>query len=379
MGRYIVPIVALLLSCGSAQFRSHQDGETEEADAFAENSTDTEIMAEGLEGSGADNLAAGTMTKDASGGEIFPVGIVGRKLDILLVIDNSTTMNRVNMRLSEKIAPLLSEISTSDWQIAVTTSTKTDCLRGILTNGKHGDEEFKEIVSKVHSKYLSRRDLISSNSEQVVRMATRALQGMPLAKNAGQGIDIDCRGAKQHWVREGSMLVVLLISDEDADDPHHEIENRCENLSCIDAFYEQLSRLREPHVSAKVYGIVDKRANHTQREASHPSFNRSDLYLQWRDAVEGKPLFDYHHALYNGTNINDLGIILGKVSAHMSSALQNVFVLSNTYDDRAMVTLIKSEGNSVMLSHDTYMLTRKTLVIDPDQLVGAVSVRIERH
>ena len=370
MSRYVVPIAVLLFSCGDAQFSAGQeeDNSTEEA---------ATITAESLAGSSADSLSTGAMTKDESEAEVFNVGVVDRKLDILIVVDNSTTMNTANMQLSEKIAPLLSKISASDWQIAITTSTITDCLRGILKKGKSNLKEFKEIVSKVHAKYLSPADYQSSHNEQVVKMATRALQGTPLATNAGQNLDIDCRGETQHWVRADSMLVVLMISDEDAHDPTHRPQNRCDNLSCIDALYEHLSSIRVPHVSAKIYGILDGRANYSTE--SHPSFNKNILYLQWRDPYENKPLFDYHHALYNQKRQpNNLGVVLQKISTNISESLQNVFVLKNNYDeDEVTVTLSNADGSTAELQHNAYTLTNNTLVIDPDQLIGVKSVEVQ--
>ena len=376
MTRYIVTICVVLFSCGEAEFGMHQDedaGSAEGVDVIAES------WARAAAGSGGEgSFAAGKMNAMGELVEFFHVGVVDRALDILIVIDNSTTMNIPNTELSEKIAPLISKISASDWQIAITTSTITDCLRGLLIKGKDDLAKFKEIVSKVHSKYLSQTDRASSNNEQVVKMATRALQGMPLAKNAGQNVDIDCSGNKEHWVRANSMLVVLLISDEDAHDSTHQPENRCDNLSCVDAFYNHLSSIRVPHVSAKIYGILDGRANHA--DSSHPSFNRNILYLQWRDAQTGLPLFDYHHTLYYGkTNVlNNFNVMLRKISANISQALQNVFVLANSYHtNNISVTRINNDTSTEELPPDTYTLTDHTLVIDPDQLYEAAKIKVQ--
>ena len=371
MIRYIFPIVTLLFSCGTAQLHFNQDDDSADKD----------------------DLSSGTMsTGEGDNFEVFQVGVTDRKLDILIVVDNSTTMDTANTQLSEKITPLISEISASDWQIAVTTSTITDCLRGILTKGKSDLGEFKEIISKVHSNYLSSIDRASSNNEQVVKMARRALEGMALAKNAGKNIDIDCRGEKQHWLRSNSLLVVIMITDEDADDPTHPhgglppsdphgnpSDYRCENLSCIDDFYTYLSKIRLPHVSAKIYGILDKSENGST--SVHSSFNRSDRYLQWRDKTENKPLFDYHHDLYEqGTRtLNDFDVVLKKISANISDTLQNTFVLKNTYDkDTAQVILTKADSSTEKLPLSAYTINNKTLVIDQDQLIEATQVRIEK-
>ena len=376
MLKYVISVVALLFSCGVQQLNLNQD--TASSD---KNSSDKNQLSSSEMTAGEGNIF-----------EVFRVEITDKKLDILIVVDNSTTMNHANMELKEKIAPLLSEISASDWQIVVTTSTITDCLRGIMKKDESDLGKFKDIIGKVHSQYLSSNDLASSNNEQVVKMARRALAGMPIAKNVGRQSDIDCRGAKQHWLRPNSLLVVLMITDEDAEDPTHphgglppsdpqgnRSDYRCDNLSCIDDFYAYLSTLRVPHVSAKIYGILDKSYNGVSPRNS--SYSRSDLYLQWRDTKNTKPLFDYHHALYQHgtTKLNDFNVVFRKISADMSSSLRNTFVLKNSYDtSTAKVILTKADNSTVELSPHTYTINNKTLVIDAEQLVGAAQVRIQR-
>ena len=324
--------------------------------------------------------------------EIFSVEITTKKLDILIVVDNSTTMNSANRELGEKIAPLISEISISDWQIVVTTSTITDCLRGIVKKGEGSLEKFKAIIDKVHSKYLSVNDLDSSNNEQVVKMARRALEGMPIAKNVGnRTTDINCRGERKRWLRPNSLLVVLMVTDEDADDesqPHGGLpavdpdgdpsDYRCENSSCIDDFYSYLSTIRVPHVSAKIYGILDKRKN--DLPPSGYGYHRSNLYLQWRDE-ENKPLFDLHHDLYQSGayNLNNFDVIFKEISKNISTSLQNTFVLKNTYDpDTTQVILTKTDNSTMELSPSTYTINSKTLKINPDQLREARQVKIQK-
>lgn len=376
MLKSVISVVALLFSCGVQQLNFSQDTTSSDKNSSDENQLSSSEMTSG----------------EGDIFEIFRVEITDKKLDILIVVDNSTTMNDANMHLKDKIAPLLSEISASDWQIVVTTSTITDCLRGIMKKDESDLRKFKDIIGKVHSQYLSRTDLSSSNNEQVVKMARRALAGMPLAQNVGSNLDIDCRGAKQHWLRPNSLLVVLMITDEDAEDPTHPhgglprsdpqgnpADYRCDNLSCIDDFYADLSKLRVPHVSAKIYGILDKNNNGVSPRNS--SYNRSDLYLQWRDKTNAKPLFDYHHALYQQgtTKLNDFDMVFKKISADMSSSLRNTFVLKNNYDtSTAKVILTKADNSTVELSPRTYKINNKTLVIDANQLVRAAQVRIQR-
>ena len=380
-------VFTLLFSCSSYQFDSGQEA----TNGGNNNSISSELTAD-QSPTTSEMIIEQFPARSGEGFEVFSVEITTKKLDILIVVDNSTTMNRANMALGEKITPLISEISTSNWQIVVTTSTITDCLRGIIKQGEGSLDAFKEIINKVHSKYLSVNDLDSSNNEQVVKMARRALEGMPIAQNVGnRTTDIDCRGERKRWLRPDSLLVVLMVSDEDADDesqPHGGLpivdpdgdpsDYRCENSSCIDDFYSYLSTIRVPHVSAKIYGIFDKRKN--DLAPSGYGYHRSNLYLQWRDN-ENRSLFDLHHDLYQADTyiLNDFDVIFKEISKNISTSLQNTFVLKNTYDaDTTRVILTKTDNSTVELSPSTYTINNKTLKINRDQLRETTKVKIQK-
>lgn len=375
-------MVALCSACGTQRF------------VLAPNTDDSDDPIHTEKSSGEEDSSV----KKGGVFEVFPVEISVKKVDILIVVDNSTTMNSANMELKEKIAPLISEISASNWQIAVTTSTITDCLRGIMKKGESNLGEFKEIIGKVHSRYLSSTDLDSSNNEQVVKMAKRALEGMPIAKNAGnKSVNIDCSDKKQHWLRPDSLLVILMITDEDVDDLGHPYgglptsdrngnpadyrcctDPSCKQRSCIDDFYDYLSTIRVPHVSAKLYGILDNRDNGTTRTNS---YNRSDLYLQWRDSKKQQPFFDAVHNLYlpTRTELNNFDIIFKKISANISSSLENIFVLKKVYDPKTtQVILTKTDNSKETLPPDTYTIDDKVLEINEKRLIDVRQIRIEK-
>ena len=194
-----------------------------------------------------------------------------------------------------------------------------------------------------------------------------------------------------------------MITDEDADDPLHpegglhvdpnrkkDDDYRCKESTCIDEFYDYLSTIgREPHVGAKIYGILDTSMNDIQHP-DYPSYFRSNRYLEWRDKKDN-PLFDFHHELYrsntneldfnvifNTRKLNDFDVILKKISADSSSSLRSTFALKNTYEKTARVTLTKSDNSTVELSPQAYIINGKTLkIIDPEQLAGATQVKIQ--
>ena len=102
--------------------------------------------------------------------------------------------------------------------------------------------------------------------------------------------------------------------------------------------------------------------------------------MQWRDS-KGKPLFDYHHDLYqlDSTDLNDFDEIFNRISADISNSLRNTFLLKNTYDlNTTKVILTKDDDSTMELSPNVYTITDKTLVIDPEQLVKGAQVRIQR-
>ena len=62
-------------------------------------------------------------------------------LDILVVIDNSGSMEEEQRNLSSKLLPLLSYVSESDWKIGVVTTDKADgCLRDVIRKNQQNPE-----------------------------------------------------------------------------------------------------------------------------------------------------------------------------------------------------------------------------------------------
>lgn len=70
-------------------------------------------------------------------------------LDILIVVDDSGSMAEEQKNLSNKLEPLLSEISGSDWKIGViTTSRGQSRLRAVISRGdRNADEVFRLAVT----------------------------------------------------------------------------------------------------------------------------------------------------------------------------------------------------------------------------------------
>lgn len=124
--------------------------------------------------------------------ENFSQGITNTKLDIMVVIDNSSSMAEEQENLSTKLNPLLEEVADSDWQIAVVTTDPTDtCLRTLI---KKGDANY-------YSKFR-RAVTAGTGGTHIERGLLQAVRGL---KGCSSG----------SWIRDDSALAILIVSDED--------------------------------------------------------------------------------------------------------------------------------------------------------------------
>lgn len=122
-------------------------------------------------------------------------GVIG-KADILIVVDNSDSMEKEQKNLSTKLSSLLSSLKDIDWQIGVVSTTvKTEnkadkCEIDIIKSSENDIESrFVKAVSKGTS---------GATNEQGIRQAVNGLK---------------C--PQKPWVRGDSTVAVLILSDED--------------------------------------------------------------------------------------------------------------------------------------------------------------------
>ena len=153
-------------------------------------------------------------------------------LDLLIVVDNSRSMEQEQLNLSKRLGALLLKINDSDWRMnVVTTDPKDGCSRAIL---KKGDPDLAKKFE------LAVTPGVEGNGfEEGIRMAVEGLS---------------CQTAD--WVRPNSSVAVLFVSDED---------NCSQNgVDCKGSGYEQPEALIEffekkmariPGKTSRVYGI----------------------------------------------------------------------------------------------------------------------------
>ncbi len=112
-------------------------------------------------------------------------------LDLLIVVDNSGSMDKEQDNLAKRLSALLQHIDESDWRInVVTTDPKDGCSRALL---KKGDPDLMKSFEAAVTPGIK-----GSGHEEGIRMSVEGLS---------------CKGVD--WVRPNSSLAILMVSDED--------------------------------------------------------------------------------------------------------------------------------------------------------------------
>jgi hypothetical protein len=220
---------------------------------------------------------------------------IGGTLDIMVVVDNSGSMNEEQLNLANKLDPLLTYLQGADWRIAVnTTDPNQGCVNALITSADSDPAQaFSDAVTA---------GINGSGNERGILQAVSGLQA-------------DC--VNTGWIRESSSIAVLIISDEDncsAAGAH------CPNQPYNSEQYliDYLSSIRNIRSEARVYGII-----------SHPSAPCSTAYNtshQYAAAIEqtGGAFGDICQSDYTNT--------LEQISGNMASILNGQFTLTQIPD-----------------------------------------------
>ena len=399
---------------------------------------------------GADNNA-GEITQ-----QVKPI-ITGRPLDILLVIDSSRSMEVVHDTLSKKLRPLLEKVKDSDWRIVITTATFTDCLRAVIDkDDKNHEQIFADTINGLMFKNLQKLEQYFSNWEDTVRMATKALPtvagsklqySMPLrttdtfaapqlltesnrivllrdrptwctaevsSNNTGKDTP------RAHWLRDESMLAILLITDEDAfsgdssphfnngsevippyfdaplpppptdvEDPNHHTHPNCgciakessakessakeKSCECITDFWTRIAALRQPHVTAKIYGLLNEKY--------------SKHYLRWRGKSEGdgkseEELFDRHSWIKKeGDTGNettaDFESILNSISTDVAQQMHKTYPLDRFPDgDTLKVIFVYDDDSTKEQPASSYRIEGRNLIFNESPPLEVKAIKV---
>ena len=281
------------------------------------------------------------------------------KLDILLVIDESGSMSEAHLTLASRLNDLLAAVSDSDWQIAITTTNPLSCLLTVIDkNTPNYEQTFAETITlkNLQTSYKDYSLYEFADAEQAIGGAIRGLRGDcivarsydkkkasvsgyygELVAESYGGFNSRCQ-KKEKWLRDGSMLAVLLITDEDHQCVH---THGCHMAD----FYFYLKSIRTPHATGRVYGLLNG--------------NESKAFLGWKDE-NGESLFDYHDSVSS----SDYSKILTKISQNISAALKNNFTLQHTHDGgRATVVITTEDGETKPLDEGQYSVDGNALTI----------------
>jgi hypothetical protein len=172
----------------------------------------------------------------ANGNELYSVVAKG-VVDIVVVVDSSGSMAEEQANLASRLAPLLSAIKDSDWRIVVTTTDpNSDCGRGPLSKG--------DLLAEARFKNFVNAGVDGTGIERPILQAVNALKG-------------DCFFGPGKWLRSGSTVAVVVVTDED--NCHIDVANGygCSGQADLAGSYltNYLASIRKIGTEARVYGI----------------------------------------------------------------------------------------------------------------------------
>lgn len=171
--------------------------------------------------------------------DVYVEGRQAPPLDILMVIDNSMSMEEAQRVLASGLAPLLASIQTTDWHIYVVTtddfpeSGTGACHPGTLI--KKGDPNLQQAFTAAVTVGAS-----GDSTERGIQSAHDALAR-------------PCNGVQ--WLRSTSRLAILFVSNED-NCSSNGIDCAGTPWSTANYLYDYLAQIRRPGDDARVYGVI---------------------------------------------------------------------------------------------------------------------------
>ena len=168
--------------------------------------------------------------------ETFAISQAG-KLDLLVVMDDSTSMGDEQANLAAKLDQLISKLDNTDWQIAVVT-TSDPCLRN------------NRLIKKTDS---DRATAFSKAIGDIVLSNTVIEKGFPMSIKALKG---ECNGATNVWLRPNAAIGILIVSDEDNCGSHTGEGCPGEPGETVTQMVDYLRSIR-PADQAKIYGLFE--------------------------------------------------------------------------------------------------------------------------
>lgn len=272
--------------------------------------------------------------RGAPGSESF-AQINASALDILVVVDNSQSMEAEQKNLATKLQPLLSKVQDADWQIKVVTTDQRDGCNGALIKKTDADAAtlFEQAVTKA------------------------GIQGDGVERGIAQAVTgLQCPA--QPWLRASSTVAVLVLTDEDnchagiGDDAIYACLGQAGRYA--EYLTNYLASIRTLGETARVYALM-WHPNQTQDQCP-TALNRGHEYAKAIAASNGK-FGSICDADYTNT--------LQAISADVAQTLRYSFELKETPDAGTLVVRIDGQN------WDKFELDGKTLKFSEPPAMGA--------
>lgn len=138
----------------------------------------------------------------AVGDEKFDVASIG-KLDLLIVVDNSDSMEDEQAKLKTELASLTDKLTSVDWQIAVITTDSSCIINNRIIKKSDADAPtiFKDLIEGIGHSGLP--------TERGIHFALQALKGVCEDK-------FGIIGAPYKFLRDDASFGLLVLSDEES-------------------------------------------------------------------------------------------------------------------------------------------------------------------
>lgn len=231
---------------------------------------------------------------------VTAMGIV----DIVVVVDNSSSMKEEQTNLSSKMAPLLSAIKDSNWQILVTSTSPNSFYR----RGPYSKST--PFYERAFSKAVIDAGLDGGGLERPMLRAVDALRWSPFLSGGS-------------WLRSNSTVAVVILTDEDNCHLDNEKGYGCSGFSDASGTYltNYLSSIRTVGTDARVYGIF-----------WHPSQAQAQCSTALKQATVVADVVQRTGGTWGSICDADYSATLSKISNDVAKILKADFQLKNIPD-----------------------------------------------
>lgn len=228
-------------------------GETSGGDTTAGGTTSGETTSGGTtsgDTTGGDTTGGGTTGGMTLQGNTETFTVIGEEkaVDLVLTVDNSGSMAEEQIGLAQRIVDAFSHIQGADYRVALMT---TDTKQGIMhfvdsaTPGTF-QEKMNGLKDAIQSLGIG-----GSGTEKGFEQSIKGLKA-----------DNPVEPGTQSWLRNGSVVAALIVSDED------NCSSGCSSTGNTNWTLNQLTALgRTPGDDARIYGIIRRSASECTKAA----------------------------------------------------------------------------------------------------------------